>query len=301
MQHQRRPDCAVPGAVRRLPVRTPPFVGTALALSRPLAKRLKPSLRTGMLLLAVLAAGCAPGTVAPAIASPIAPGPSAPPTATHVAPSPTPLPTAAPEASPTATTMAAPTLSPGHLISHWTASPPTVDGEVDDAWAGAESLRASLTWGIHGTEHAIDVELRALHTAQSIYLLAQWAGQPPSGEADTTANKFTMHWPIPDAAARHLDCNVACHTAFADGEGRFVYANAETIPQGGSEALPAAGRWEDGVWTLEWSRPLLDGNPFDLQFDDLDARYTFMVKVFEGIEGRPDPVSERYTLVFEQQ
>jgi len=180
----------------------------------------------------------------------------------------------------------------------WAASPPTVDGLVEDAWAEAAPLRASLTWGIDGAEHALDVELRALHTGQAIYFLAQWAGQPPSGEPGTASNKLTLHWRIPDAAARRLDCDIACHTAFADGDGRFVYANAETIPQGGSEALPAAGGWEEGVWTLEWSRPLLDGNPFDLQFDDLDASYTFMVKVFEGIEGRPDPVSERYALIF---
>jgi hypothetical protein len=248
----------------------------------------------------VLAAGCAPGATGETVAGAVAPGPSLTPTASRVSPSPTPVPTAAPEASPTASATAAQAPAPERLISQWTTSPPTVDGAVDDAWAGAEPLRASLTWGIHGTEHALDVELRALHTGQAIYFLAQWPGRPPSGEVDTTANRLTLHWRIPDAAARHLDCDIACHTAFADGSGRFVYANAETIPQGGSEALPAAGRWEDGVWTLEWSRPLLDSNPFDLQFDDLDARYTFMVKVFEGIEGRPDPVSERHTLVFER-
>jgi hypothetical protein len=192
----------------------------------------------------------------------------------------------------------APTRAPGRLVSQWVGSPPTIDGSVEDVWAAAEPLLASLTWGIHGTEHALDVELRSLHTDQSVYFLARWAGQSPSGEADTASNKFTLHWRIPDAEAQHLDCNVACHTAFADGSGRFVYANAETIPQGGSEALPAAGGWEGGNWTLEWSRPLLDGNPFDLQFSDLDASYVFMVKVFRQIEGRPDPVSERYSLVF---
>jgi hypothetical protein len=198
----------------------------------------------------------------------------------------------------TATPTLTATRTPGRLVSQWVGSPPTIDGSVEDAWAMSEPLRASLTWGIHGTEHALDVELRALHTDRSVYFLAQWAGQPPSGEANTASNKFTLHWRIPDAAVRQLDCDIACHTAFANGSGRFVYANAETIPQGGSEALPVAGGWEDGTWTLEWSRPLLDDNPFDLQFSDLDAGYTFMVKVFEQMEGRPDPVSERYTLVF---
>jgi hypothetical protein len=186
----------------------------------------------------------------------------------------------------------------GRLVSQRAATLPAVDGQVDAGWADAESLRLPLTWGIESTAHALDVELRTLHTDQEIAFLAQWSGEPPSGEAHTVLNKLTLHWIIPEPAAQHLDCTVVCHTAFADGNGHFVYANAETIPHGGSETLPAAGRWEAGTWTLEWSRPLLSDNPFDLQFDDLDREYSFLVKVFESIEGRPDPVSDRHPLVF---
>ena len=185
------------------------------------------------------------------------------------------------------------------LISRWVASPPVIDGQVDAVWATAESLRLPLTWGLDGTEHALDVELRALHTDETVYFLAQWPGGPPSGEENTVFNKLTVHWRIPEVTASRLDCDVACHTAFADGHGRFVYANAETIPQGGSEALPVAGGWSAGIWALEWSRPLVNGNPFDLQFTDLDQAYLFLVKVFERIERRPDPVSARYGLVFQ--
>jgi hypothetical protein len=149
-----------------------------------------------------------------------------------------------------------------------------------------------------GSEHALDVELRALHTTESLYLLAQWPGRPPSGEAEVVSNLFTLHWRIPDAAAQRLDCEVACHTAHANGLGRIAYANAETIPPGGSAALEAAGGWAEGTWTLEWGRPLLTSNPYDLQFSDLDASYPFMVKVFARVKGRPDPVSGRYSLVF---
>jgi len=187
----------------------------------------------------------------------------------------------------------------GRLVSRRVASPPVIDGRVDAVWEASVPLRLPLTWGWGGTEHALDVELRALYTDEAAYFLAQWPGEPPSGEEDTVFNKLTVHWRIPEAAASRLDCNVACHTAFADGQGRFVYANAETIPQGGSEALPAAGGWSAGIWTLEWSRPLINGNPFDLQFTDLDQTYLFLVKVFERVEGRPDPVSERHLLVFQ--
>jgi len=64
-------------------------------------------------------------------------------------------------------------------------------------------------------------------------------------------------------------------------------------------ALTSAAGWSAGIWTLEWSRPLVNGNPFDLQLTDLEQTHLFLVKVFERIEGRPDPVSGRYLLVFQ--
>jgi hypothetical protein len=149
-----------------------------------------------------------------------------------------------------------------------------------------------------GPEIALEVQLRALWASDALYLLAQWPGAPPSGEQDTVSNLFTLHWRIPDAAAQGLDCEVACHTAHVDGLGRIAYANGETIPPGGSAALQAAGGWKEGTWTLEWGRPLRNSNPYDLQFGNLEAGYPFLVKVFQRIEGRPDPVSGRYSLVF---
>ena len=216
-----------------------------------------------------------------------------------VPPPPTATVTLLPSSTPEAMAADAAAYAAGVLASKRVVSPPVIDGEVDAAWAALVPLQLPLTWGLDGTEHALDVELRALHTDEAVYLLAQWLGGPPSGEEDTVFNKLTVHWRIPDPAAQHLDCTVVCHTAFADGQGRFAYANAETIPHGGSEALPAAGGWHDGTWTLEWSRPLINGNPFDLQLADLDQTYVFFVKVFERVEGRPDPVSQRHLLVFQ--
>jgi hypothetical protein len=189
------------------------------------------------------------------------------------------------------------------LVSQRTGSPPAVDGQVEALWETAAPLRVPLTWGAEGTEHALDVELRALHDEQTLYLLAQWPGEAPAGDLDAVYNQFTVHWRIPEPDAARLDCNVACHTVFADGRGRVAYANAETIPHGGSETLQVAGGWQaggshTGAWTLEWSRPLVSGNPFDLQLDDRDRAYTFMVKIFARIEGRPDPISKPHPLVF---
>jgi hypothetical protein len=187
----------------------------------------------------------------------------------------------------------------GRLISRRVDSPPAVDGQVEGLWATAAPLEVPLTWGWGDTEHAFDVQLRSLYTDDALYLLAQWPGEQPSGDESVVFNEFTLHWRIPELAAATLDCTVACHTASADGQGRFRYANAETIPQGGSESLSVAGGWKAGAWTLEWSRPLRNNNPFDLQFDDLDQPYPFLVKVFVRVEGRPDPVSGRQLLVFE--
>jgi hypothetical protein len=209
-----------------------------------------------------------------------------------------PSPAATETVTPTATPEAADPAGDGRLVSRRIDSPPAIDGRIEEVWAQAEPLLVPLTWGSGGTEHALDVELRSLYTGQEVYFLAQWPGEPPSGDQNTTFNEFTLHWRIPEPAAQRLDCNVVCHTAFADGSGRFVYANAETIPQGGSEALAAAGGWDAGSWTLEWSRPLVDANPFDLQFDDQEQTYTFRVKIFERVEGRPDPVSGPHVLVF---
>ena len=210
---------------------------------------------------------------------------------------------------PTATVMPLPTVTPevstsgvaGRLVSQRVASPPVIDGEVDAVWTTVVPLQLPLTLGLHGTEHAWDMELRALHTDEAVYFLAQWLGGPPDGEENTVFNKLSVHWSIggSEAETQHLDCTVACHTAFADGQGHFVYANTETIPQGGSEPLPVAGGWHTDTWTMEWKRHLVNSNPYDLQFTDLDQAYPFFVKIFERVEGYPDPVSQRYLLVFQ--
>ena len=50
--------------------------------------------------------------------------------------------------------------------------------------------------------------------------------------------------------------------------------------------LPAQATWENGVWTLEWSRKLKTGSPTDVQFDDFSKKYAFGVAVFENAQVR---------------
>lgn len=191
-----------------------------------------------------------------------------------------------------------------HLVAQRASIAPVVDGAIDASWNNAVPLDVPLAWGMRGTDHAYTAELRALYTADAIYFLARWpdATLPLSKpEERRIANKLTVHWRIPPPAAGLAApaCDVACHTAFSDGSDRIVDLHTETIPPGTDEALPVAGRLRDGAWTVEWSRPLQSDNPNDLPLTDLRAAYPFFVKVFEGREGRPDPVSALHTLVFE--
>lgn len=178
---------------------------------------------------------------------------------------------------------------------------PRLDGQMDAVWATAQPLRIPLTRDPHASDlqDMRDVELRAVRTAEMLYFLARWHGGPPPDAADTTFNQLTIHWTIPTAAGSPAPaCAVACHTAYVDGRGRVAYMNSETIPQGGQDSLTAAGGWAEGEWAVTWSRPLVSGNAYDLQFADLGATYLFFVKIFERGDGEVDTVSKPYALVF---
>ena len=187
------------------------------------------------------------------------------------------------------------------LEAAWVSSPPQIDGEVEGTWEETTPLRVPLRRS--ASDGPQEVDLRALYTDQGIFFLASWEGPAPVGRADETFNKFTMHWRIApiEEAGQTMACTVSCHTAYTDGAGQVLYANAETIPQGAYEGLRAAGGWDGDSWTMEWSRPLENANFYDLQFDDLGWEYAFFVKVFEGIAGQPDPVSDLVFLRFGAQ
>jgi len=177
---------------------------------------------------------------------------------------------------------------------------PTVDGELEPVWKAAPLARIPLDRHSDPAGMALQVELRALYDEHTLFFFAAWEEDAPAFSGSNFRNRFVIHfdqeepWP----GARDFACLVACHTAFSDGSGGLAHMLAETIPQAASGPLPAAGGWSDGQWRLEWSRPLVNDNLFDVQFDDLDASYRFFVKVFEWVEGRADPVSEDLALVF---
>jgi hypothetical protein len=50
--------------------------------------------------------------------------------------------------------------------------------------------------------------------------------------------------------------------------------------------ISAAWNWEDGAWTIEFSRKLATGSETDVQFSDLTGTYYFGVAVFENTQVR---------------
>jgi hypothetical protein len=182
--------------------------------------------------------------------------------------------------------------------------PPPIDGVVEAIWKEASPLIAPLHYGLHGSEPAGMVELRSLHDDERVYFLARWPAVTPGGEPEVWRNLLTVHWRLADpgevagvsTGSQGLACTVGCHTATADGYGRLVSIRTETIPPGLDEDLPAAGGWSAGMWTLEWSRPRASASPYDQDLTDPVRSYRFFVKLFLGLEDRPDPASDVHEL-----
>ena len=190
------------------------------------------------------------------------------------------------------------------LLSTATDLGPAMDGAVEAAWEQAPVLAVPLYNGLHGDERAGMLALRSLHDAENVYFLARWPAETHGGEPDVWRNLMTVHWRLVDpgqvsgesTGSEGLACTVGCHTATADGQGRIVGIRPETIPPGLSEDLPAGGRWVDGEWLLEWSRPKVSDSPYDQNLTDPDQPHRFFFKLFLGLMGQPDPVSHVHEL-----
>jgi hypothetical protein len=179
-----------------------------------------------------------------------------------------------------------------------------MDGAVEAAWDQAPPLTALLHYGLHGDEPAGRLELRSLQDDESVYFLLRWPAQTAGGEPGVWRNLLTVHWRLVDSGqvsgestgSEGLACTVGCHTATADGEGHLVGIRSETIPPGLGDDLPAAGGWSEGEWLLEWSRPKVSPSPYDQNLVDPEQSYRFFIKLFLGLEDRPDPTTDVHEL-----
>ncbi len=91
-----------------------------------------------------------------------------------------------------------------------TASPPGIDGAVDDVWANAKALTVTIREAL-GSGGPTEVVLRALHTDDALYVLAQWpdatrsdmrdpyiwnAGKEEYERPTTPDDQFALEFPL---------------------------------------------------------------------------------------------------------
>lgn len=185
-----------------------------------------------------------------------------------------------------------------------------MDGLVEEVWDQAPPLSLPLHYGLHGVDPAGELELRSLHDDEHVYFLARWPADTPAGQPDAEPsgpvfrNLMTVHWRLLDSGmvsgettgSEGLACTVACHTATADEQGQLVGVRNETIPPSLEDDLANGGGSAQGNWTVEWSRPRTSQSPYDQHLTDPELVYRFFVKLFQGIEGSPDPVSDVHEL-----
>ena len=69
-------------------------------------------------------------------------------------------------------------------------------------------------------------------------------------------------------------------------EGAYLPGIIKSPFVGDRADITAAWKWENGVWTIEFSRALTTGSETDVQFSDLTAVYYFGVAVFENAQVR---------------
>lgn len=296
------------------------------------------------------------------------------------------------------------------LVAKRVVAPPTLDGMMEDSWKDAPPLTVKVLGGRNLPGGTTEVTLRALHTTDMVYFLAQykdptnslrrspWVKQadgswqklkdPNDKGGDNNLyyeDKFAMLWNISSPAFEQRGCLSACHT----GEGK-PYGNKYTGGPGerldmwhwkgvrtGSvgqiddqyvdstrydkEKSPEAGRksdaktgggyadnvsddkkgpkfalkgnkpappywildaekealddskykagdevpgiivapitgdrgdiaarhtWKDGLMTVEFSRKLVTGSEFDIQFSNMKKEYAFGVAVFDNAQVR---------------
>ena len=196
------------------------------------------------------------------------------------------------------------------LLSPVAPSAPVMDGLVEEVWDQAPPLTLPLHDGLHGVNPAGELELRSLHDETDVYFLARWFSDTPGGQPGAEVsgpvlrNLMTVHWRLLDSGqvsgettgSDGLACTVACHTATADERGRLIGVRSETIPPGLEDDLASGGGAAQGAWTVEWSRPRASESPYDQHLTDPARGYRFFVKLFQGIEGEPDPVSDVHEL-----
>jgi len=309
------------------------------------------------------------------------------------------------------------------LVAKKIAAGPTLDGTMKDVWNQAPPLTFKVVGGRHLTGGSTEATLRALYTADTVYLLLQYKDptesirrEPWQKQADGSwkkltdpedkggdnnvyyEDKFAIAWNISSPAFDQRGCMSACHTGEGKPFGNKYTANPgerldlwhwkgvrtgpvgqiddqyvdntrydkDKAPEAGRKSDPKTGggyndnvsddkkgpkfalkgnkpappywivdsekeafddskykagdevpgiiiapftgdradiaakySYKDGVRTVEFSRKLVTGSEFDVQFSDLKKEYAFGVAVFDNAQVRHAYSTGVFKLKFE--
>ena len=149
--------------------------------------------------------------------------------------------------------------------------------QLQRAWAAAPPLNLSLA-GTAGAP-ALAVQLRAVYSVSTIYLWLHWPNEL-SGPAMTGVRqqRATLTWRRATAIG---GCAVVCHASFSTGN-RLDDLQVVALDVDDHSLHLLLGTWQDGWWTMGYSRPLTTSDPMDVQFGDLRRAYQFGVDVASG-------------------
>jgi Ethylbenzene dehydrogenase len=209
-------------------------------------------------------------------------------------------------------------------------TPPIVDGIADDdAWQQATPLITEVEDGRIGR---IDVTLRAVYTADTLYFLVEWPDETESVTDIEAGDRLALMWQITEIVGFDVTgCNQACHDGFPEGmwfedEGEradlwdwkatnadimddrytgfstgeeWTYYDPGDLESGSRADLDARGVWSDGLWTLELSRALDTGaNAIGEDGDPIDITFEPGMPYFFGVGVMDDTLTNHSTNTF---
>lgn len=177
----------------------------------------------------------------------------------------------------------------------------SAEGELGDIWHW-KSIRnlgqiddQYLDWTRFDTEKAKEAG-RKSDAKDSGGYADNYASMPdPADATKTVADKTKPGFTSPSidlttgAPGFILDSEkVALDQAALDAMpvGSYIPGIVKSAFVGDRGNITAAWNWENGVWTIEFSRALTTGSETDVQFSDLTAIYYFGVAVFENAQVR---------------
>jgi hypothetical protein len=180
-------------------------------------------------------------------------------------------------------------------VAHPTTTLPPLIDPGDVRWDVTPPFYVPLHAGSHGPLTEEVVELRALYDETTVAFRARWPEEAPV----QVMERFALIWHKDDLPGqRGEDCGTACHVARSDSDGGIQTVVPAFVPAGREEPLPTQAVWQEGTWTLTWSRPLHSPEARDVQFIDLTQRYRVRAKVFLDLDHKPDLLTEDIYLIF---